>query len=189
MSDIVKNRFDKRLATIFVLAALAILILLPLSEGKAFADDGELIGANIKDGVLKGYYGPGGDIVIPNTVTAIDKEAFLDNKKVTSVTIPGSVSSIGYKAFKGCRELKKVIFSDSADGADMTIRLEAFAGCPKLEEATIPACAKYVTGNVFKGSSSLKEIKVDPGNKYYRTKDGVLFGRRQIGRASCRERV
>lgn len=176
MSDIVKNRFDKRLVNVFVLAALAILILLPLSEGKVFADDGELIGANIKDGVLKGYYGPGGDIVIPNTVTAIDKEAFLDNKKVTSVTIPGSVSSIGYKAFKGCRELKKVIFSDSADGADMTIRLEAFAGCPKLEEATIPACAKYVTGNVFKGSSSLKEIKVDPGNKYYRTKDGVLFG-------------
>ena len=64
MSDIVKNRFDKRLATIFVLAALAILILLPLSEGKVFADDGELIGANIKDGVLKGYYGPGGEVEI-----------------------------------------------------------------------------------------------------------------------------
>ena len=39
MSDIVKNRFDKRLAIIFVFAALAILILLPLSEGKVFTDD------------------------------------------------------------------------------------------------------------------------------------------------------
>ena len=30
----------------------------------------DLIGANIQDGVLVGYYGPGGDIVIPNTVTS-----------------------------------------------------------------------------------------------------------------------
>ncbi len=139
-------------------------------------DEDELVGANIQDGVILGYYGPGGDIVIPNTVTAIGGEAFKGNKKITSVTIPGSVSQIGYSAFEGCPNLEKVIFSDPKDGAQLTIRVSAFMDCPKLTECTIPAVAKYVTGNVFKGCSSMTEIKVDLDNPYYFTKDGVLFG-------------
>ncbi|UKI35079.1 MAG: hypothetical protein L6V93_12585 [Clostridiales bacterium] len=35
-----------------------------------------LIGANIKDGQLLGYFGDGGDIKIPDTVTIIAGEAF-----------------------------------------------------------------------------------------------------------------
>lgn len=136
----------------------------------------DLIGANIQDGVLVGYYGPGGDIVIPNTVTSIGPEAFKGNKKITSVTIPGSVQQIGYSAFEGCPKLEKIIFSNPKDGAQLTIRVSAFIDCPLLTECTIPAVAKYVTGNVFKGCSSMTEIKVDPDNPYYFTQDGVLFG-------------
>lgn len=144
----------------------------------AFAadDDDDLVGANIQDGVLIGYYGPGGDIIIPNTVTAIGPEAFKSNKKITSVTIPGSVQEIGYSAFEGCLNLEKIFFSDPKDGAQLTIRVSAFIDCPKLTECTIPAVAKYVTANVFKGCTSLTEIKVDPDNPYYFTQDGVLFG-------------
>ena len=46
----------------------------------AAEDEDDLIGANIEDGVIMGYYGPGGDIVIPNTITAIGPEAFKGNK-------------------------------------------------------------------------------------------------------------
>ncbi len=142
----------------------------------ADSDEDDLIGANIQDGVILGYYGPGGDIVIPNTVTAIGGEAFKGNKKITSVTIPGSVQQIGYSAFEGCPNLEKIIFSDPKDGAQLIIRVSAFMDCPKLTECTIPAVAKYVTGNVFKGCTSMTEIKVDPDNPYYFTKDGVMFG-------------
>lgn len=171
MHEILKNRKIPAL-----IAAFCLMFLLAMTSGAYAANDG-LVGANIKDGVLKGYYGNGGDIVIPDTVTMIDMEAFLDNDNVTSVTIPGSVSCIAANAFKGCTELEKVVFSDPVDGADMIIRLGAFEDCPKLADIEIPATAKYVTGNPFRGCTSLQKIKVHPQNPYYFTDDeGVMFG-------------
>ena len=96
---------------------------------------------------------------------------------MTSVTIPGSVQQISYAAFSGCTELEEIIFSDPVDGADMIIRLDAFVNCPKLTKIEIPATAVYVTANVFKDCTSLKEIRVHEDNPYYFTdENGVLFG-------------
>lgn len=161
----------------YLAAAVLALALVSLFMPAASAANGGLVGANIKDGVLLGYYGNGGDIEIPNTVTQIGAEAFKGNDNVTSITIPGSVREIGYSAFEGCTELKSVIFSDPVDGANLTIRVSAFIQCPKLETCEIPACAVYVTGNVFKGCSSMEKIQVHPQNPYYYTDDyGVMFG-------------
>lgn len=158
------------------LIAICILSVLALTQHAFAANDG-LIGANIQDGQLLGYYGPGGDIEIPDTVTMIAPEAFKGNDNVTSVTIPGSVSIIGYSAFEGCTELERIVFSDPVDGADIIIRVNAFIDCPKLTECEIPACAKYVTANVFKGCYSMDKIQVHPENPYYCTDDdGILFG-------------
>ena len=161
-----------KLSLLMVLAALSAFFAVSVSAG----NDG-LIGANIKDGELLGYYGNGGDIKIPDTVTVIAGEAFLDNDNVTSVTIPGSVQVIGYHAFDGCTALERVIFEDPTDGADMIIRLSAFANCPKLTTCEIPAVATYVTANIFKGCTSMEKITVHPQNPYYVTdENGVLFG-------------
>ena len=155
------NKYNVRacLGIIPIVFALMICIV-PFITSNAFAAGG-LSGANIKDGVLQGYYGDGGDIVLPNTVTSIAGEAFKNNDNVTSITIPGSVSSIGYSAFEGCTALEKVVFSDPKDGAELTIRVNAFQDCTKLSDITIPACCTYVTANIFKGCTSLEEIKVD----------------------------
>ncbi len=167
-----KNKILKKLFLLIVAAAVMAWINISVSAG----NDG-LVGANIKDGQLLGYYGNGGDIKIPDTVTIIAGEAFLDNDNITSVTIPGSVQVIGYHAFDGCKELERIIFEDPADGADMIIRLDAFANCPKLTECEIPAVAKYVTANVFKGCKSMERITVHPENPYYLTdENGVMFG-------------
>ncbi len=168
------TRSRAALWTVGLFAALCSLFLL---TSAAYAANDGLVGANIKDGQLLGYYGPGGDITIPHTVTTIAPEAFKNNDNVTSVTIPGSVSTIGYNAFEGCTELQAIYFSEPDNGANLTIRVSAFINCPKLTECTIPACAEYITGNVFKGCSSMTEIQVDPGNPYYFTDDnGVMFG-------------
>ncbi len=167
-----KNKILNKLSVLMITAAMLMGFTVSVSAG----NDG-LIGANIKDGVLKGYYGSGGDIKIPDTVTVIDGDAFLKNDNVTSVTIPGSVQVIGYHAFDGCTELERVIFEDPTDGADMIIRLSAFANCPKLTECEIPAVATYVTANVFKGCTSMDKITVHPKNPYYVTdENGVMFG-------------
>ena len=169
-----KNKIFNRLSSLVVIAAMLMGFPVSVSDG----NDG-LIGANIKDGQLLGYFGDGGDIKIPDTVTIIAGEAFLNNDNITSVTIPGSVQVIGYHAFDGCTELERVIFEDPTDGADLIIRLDAFANCPKLTECEIPAVASYVTANVFKGCSSMEKIKVHPQNPYYFTDDnGVMFGPR-----------
>lgn len=159
-----------------VLALFALLLMHP-TAGAVDADEDELIGANIQDGVLLGYYGTGGDIVIPNTVTKIGDEAFKGNKKVTSVTIPGSVVDIGNNAFEGCEKLEKVAFTNP-DGANnnLLIRLGAFKDCTKLTDVEIPARVKQIVGNIFKGCTSLMEIKVNANNPYYFAQDGVLFG-------------
>lgn len=159
-----------------VLALFALVLLHPTASA---ADDSSdtLVGANIKDGVLLGYYGLGGDIVLPNTVTKIDNEALKGNDNIVSITIPGSVKDIGNNAFEGCTKLERVIFTNPEEtNENLIIRLSAFQNCKKLTECEIPARAYQVVGNIFKDCTSLTEVKVNAANPYYFTKDGVLFG-------------
>lgn len=59
----------------------------------------------IEKGVLKKYTGPGGDVVIPDGVTRIGKEAFKECENLTGIVIPDSVTSIGREAFYYCSNL------------------------------------------------------------------------------------
>lgn len=158
-----------------VLALFALVLLHPTAS--AAEDEEELSGANIQDGVLKGYYGTESNITLPNTVTKINDDALKGNKKIVSVTIPGSVKDIGNNAFQGCPNLEEVIFTNPDTASNnLIIRINAFQNCPKLTECEIPARAYQVVGNIFKDCTSLTEVKVNAANPYYFTKDGVLFG-------------
>lgn len=158
-----------------VLALFALVLLHPTAS--AAEDEEELSGANIQDGVLLGYYGTESNITLPNTVTKINDDALKGNKKIVSVTIPGSVKDIGNNAFQGCPNLEEIIFTNPDKASNtLIIRVSAFQDCPKLTKCEIPARAYQVVGNIFKGCTSLKEVKVNDNNPYYFTKDGVLFG-------------
>ena len=158
-----------------VLALFALVLLHPTAS--AAEDEEELSGANIQDGVLKGYYGTESNITLPNTVTKINDDALKGNKKIVSVTIPGSVKDIGNNAFQGCPNLEEIIFTNPDTASNnLIIRINAFQNCPKLTKCEIPARANQVVGNIFKGCTSLTEIKVNANNPYYFAQDGVLFG-------------
>ena len=158
-----------------VLALFALVLLHPTAS--AAEDEEELSGANIQDGVLKGYYGTESNITLPNTVTKINDDALKGNKKIVSVTIPGSVKDIGNNAFQGCPNLEEIIFTNPDTASNnLIIRINAFQNCPKLTKCEIPARAYQVVGNIFKGCTSLTEVKVNAANPYYFTQDGVLFG-------------
>lgn len=165
------------LALLTVVLALFALLLMHPTAGAADDGSDKLVGANIKDGVLLGYYGLGGDIVLPNTVTKIGDEALKGNDNIVSITIPGSVKDIGNNAFEGCTKLERVIFTNpEKTNENLIIRVSAFQNCKKLTECEIPARAYQVVGNIFKGCTSLTEVKVNANNPHYFTKDGVLFG-------------
>jgi len=87
----------------------------------------------IKDGVLIGYHGNGGDIVIPSGVTGIGDSAFLYCRNLTRVVISEGVKNIGNNAFYGCTNLTSVTFPDSVSG----IGQDVFAECTSLTKLVI----------------------------------------------------
>ena len=97
-------------------------------------------------------------IVIPSmidswSVTAIAAEAF-KGSDMTSLTIPGTVVTIGAGAFENCTALAVL---DLQSGIQ---RLEAgtFKGCTALTEVTIPASVTYLSG--FEGCTALTSVTV-----------------------------
>ena len=66
-------------------------------------------------------------------VTAIGDNAFLD-ARLTSVTIPSSVQIIDYSAFRGCKKMKTVKFSEGLK----EIKGYAFQGCVSILEMIFP---------------------------------------------------
>lgn len=88
----------------------------------------------IKNGVLLGYTGEGGDVVIPDSVTAIGEEAFAQCTSLISVTMGNSVTTIGKGAFWECINLTSCTFTDSV----LEIGEGALACCYALRSVTIP---------------------------------------------------
>lgn len=80
-----------------VLACTIILILLPLT---ASAESGEFV---IKNDILIQYNGTGNVAVIPDGVTEIGSFAFRNCFRLTSVTIPESVTRIEHGASRNRR--------------------------------------------------------------------------------------
>ena len=62
----------------------------------------------IEDGVLVDYCGQGGDVRIPDGVTAIGVNAFRSCEGLRSVVIPAGVARIERDAFARCRALTHV---------------------------------------------------------------------------------
>lgn len=67
-----------------------------------------LQGMDIRNGKLKSYYGTGTEIIIPNGVKEIGRNAFSRLNDLESIVIPRSVTIIGYNAFGGCTKLKSI---------------------------------------------------------------------------------
>ena len=117
----------------------------------------------IADGVLTKYSGAGGAVVIPDGVTAIDENAFMDPTcdiyydyrgldSITSVTIPASVQEIE-GAFRECRNLKSVTFSEGL----LSIGYAAFHGTA-LTSVRIPDSVVSIGESAFSGCANLTDV-------------------------------
>ena len=71
--------------------------------------------------------------IIPNSVTNIGVDAFINCIYLESITIPESVTTIQYNAFYGCIRLKGITIPESVT----TIQSGAFGLCPDLESVRV----------------------------------------------------
>lgn len=111
--------------------------------------------------ILQSYLGSSSTVVIPDSynghaIIRVHGSAFKDNKTITSVTIPNTVSTIGISAFSGCSELKYVKLSSSL----AAIENSAFNYCEKLTTIDLPSTVTEIGSNAFFHCSSLSYINL-----------------------------
>ncbi len=113
------------------------------------------------------------------SVTGIGQLAFIDNKTLSGVSIPESVTSIGYRSFYGAgltelniptsvttiygatfekNPLKKVVIPNSVTNMGGY----TFRGCTALEEVTLSHYLKSIGYFTFQGCKALKSIVIPP---------------------------
>ena len=122
-----KYRIKRKIGYVLVVAMLVVMIY----PGELSAASGQEDGFVIKGTTLQGYVGAENAVVIPDNITKIDDDVFL-NTTITSVEIPDSVTTIGDNAFAGCEYLTEVTVPDSVT----KIGDNVFYGCTSLESAT-----------------------------------------------------
>lgn len=125
------------------------------------------------------------NIVLPNSLTAIESNAFSGCKSLESVEIPANVMRVGAEVFINCKNLKTVVFKDNTTGTLMgkivgeamflnctslktvllsndlqKIEEQAFLDCTALEQIEISENVKEIKDRAFSGCNSLKTIIV-----------------------------
>lgn len=123
------------------------------------SDDGETA-------VLVSYSGTDADVVFPDTVnglpvTGIDTAMCLCDPTLESIRIPGSVQTIGIRAFAQCTSLKTVVIDEGVTKLDKC----CFGGCTELEEIRLPESLEIVDDCAFASCDRLQEITFGSGLK------------------------
>ncbi|WP_279151074.1 leucine-rich repeat domain-containing protein [Muribaculum intestinale] len=95
-------------------------------------------------------------VTIPNSVTSIGYSAFSGCSGLTSVTIPNSVTSIRERAFSGCSGLTSVTIPNSVT----SIGERAFSGCSGLTSVTIGNSVTSIGYYAFDGCYGLTSVTI-----------------------------
>ena len=134
--------------------------------------------------------GANGDVIIPSdvrnknkvyAVTAIEHNAFEGNNAITAVTIPSSVSTIGYSAFNSCKSLRRVMdasrvtemqgfeYTDCTNLTSVTlsgtlqkIGYRSFAGSA-LAHLVLPASMREIGSSAFEDCHQLRNVQFNTG--------------------------
>ena len=114
----------------------------------------------IEDGVLlNAFLMNETDVVIPSSVTNIEKGVFEGCRSLTSIEIPSSVTSIGEYAFWRCTSLTNIEIPNSVT----SIGGGAFQNCTSLTSIEIPNSVASIGDNTFVDCASLTSIEIPSG--------------------------
>ena len=110
------------------------------------------------------------DVVIPSSVSVIKDYTFYGAKFLKNITIPDSVVSIGYFAFKGCDDLNVVKIEDlsawcninfsASYGNPLYFADELYINNELVTEVVIPSSVSVIKDRTFYGAKFLKNITI-----------------------------
>lgn len=95
-------------------------------------------------------------ITIPYGITKIEEYTFAECSALSSISLPDSLTSIGYRAFYNCANLKHITIPESV----IDIEIYAFYNCISIENINIPNSLTNIKTGVFSDCSSLKSITI-----------------------------
>lgn len=122
----------------------------------------------------------GGSYVIPNGVTTVLNDSFKLCTRLTKVTAPPSLVSVGDRAFSDCKALGAISLPDGVTSLGYntfsntallgftipagvtTIEYGTFSGCDQLKSVTIPASVTAIESDAFDGCTSLAGVTLPP---------------------------
>ena len=94
------------------------------------------------------------ELTLPSSVTSIGWYAFKGCSGLTKLTLPNSVKNIGESAFFGCSGLTELTLPNSVT----SIGESAFKGCSGLTELTLPNSVTSIGERAFEGCTGLTEL-------------------------------
>jgi hypothetical protein len=104
------------------------------------------------------YNNPTYAIVLPDSVTFIDENAFFDCTNMLYIDLGEGLQNIGELAFCGCASLKTVTFPDSLQKISSYI----FQGCDSIEEIYIPETTTDIPRGISDYVSCPNAVVVTP---------------------------
>ena len=97
------------------------------------------------------------EINLPDSLTTIEGSyAFSENPKLTEITLPQNLETIGERAFSNCTALKTIRFPEGLK----TIQAAAFSYCTSLTEVRLPDTLEEMNALAFTGCSSLRKVYI-----------------------------
>ena len=94
-------------------------------------------------------------VTIENGVTTIEEYAF-SNSSLAAITLPNTLTSIGYSAFSGCSTLTSISIPNSVKNLGRS----AFENCVSLTTIILSNEMTILNDNTFQDCSSLKSVKL-----------------------------
>ncbi|KAK8881142.1 hypothetical protein M9Y10_003872 [Tritrichomonas musculus] len=97
-----------------------------------------------------------GNCILHDNLTSIPNAAFIWHFEITSITIPSSVTSIGFQAFQSCKGITSLVIPSSVT----SIGYQAFLGCKGITSLVIPSSVTSIGSSTFQECSGLTSLEI-----------------------------